>query len=86
MSKSFHWHETDEIAKELAERHPEEDPNEITLADLQQLVEELDGFEERYGHPCNEEILDTIQALWVREYETGLDVRDAYPEPEDEGR
>jgi FeS assembly protein IscX len=83
MPTTFHWHDTDVIARQLADRHPEEDPAEVTLSDLQRLVEELDGFEEKYGHPCNDDILEAIHGLWVREYEEGVDIQDAYEAPDE---
>lgn len=84
MNKTFHWHETDVIARQLADRHPEENPSEVTLSDLQRLVEELDGFEEKYGHPVNDDVLEAVQRLWQREYEEGIDIQEAYPETDTE--
>ena len=31
------------------------------------MVEHLEGFEAQPGHPVNERILETIQALWTAE-------------------
>ena len=67
MSDTFHWLDVDLIAEELAEHYPAHDPLTISFPQLKQLVEELEGFEEQRGHPCNERILETIQANWIRE-------------------
>ncbi|MCA9292483.1 MAG: Fe-S cluster assembly protein IscX [Phycisphaerales bacterium] len=67
MGDTFHWLDVDLIAEELVERYPDHDPITISFPDLKRLVEELDDFEEQRGHPCNERILEAIQASWIRE-------------------
>ena len=41
----------------------------VTFPALRALVEELDGFCEEPGHPCNERILEAIQQVWINERE-----------------
>ena len=69
MTDTYHWLDVDRIAEELADTHPTQDPSSISFPNLKRLVEELDGFEEQGGHPCNERILETIQANWIVEHE-----------------
>ena len=76
MNDTFHWLDVDLIAEELAEEHPERDPITLSFPDLKRLVEALDGFEEQQGHPCNERILEAIQASWIKERTDALDVED----------
>jgi len=66
---SFHWLDVQRIAEELADAHPAMRPYEVNFVDLRDLVERLDGFEARPGHPVNERILEEIQRLWHEEAE-----------------
>lgn len=61
----FHWLNVERIAEELADAHPDIDPMTITFPRLKELVEALPNFKEQSGHPCNERILETIQAMWI---------------------
>ena len=63
----FHWLDVERIAEELADAHPGLDPTSINFVELRDMVERLDGFEAQPGHPVNERILETIQALWIAE-------------------
>lgn len=76
MRETFHWLDVDLIAEELVDRYPDHDPIAISFPDLKRLVEELDDFEERRGHPCNERILEAIQASWIRERADAIDEDD----------
>lgn len=67
MDDKLHWLDVDLIAEELAEEHPDRDPVSISFPELRKLVEALDEFEAREGHPCNERILEAIQASWIKE-------------------
>lgn len=69
--ESFHWLDIERIAEELADEHPDRDPMHVSFTDLRRLVTELDGFEEKSGHPCNERILEAIQMAWIKENELG---------------
>ncbi len=65
----LHWLDVERIAEELAERHPNCDPNTITFPALRDLVRSLPDFAEQPGHPCNERILEAIQQAWIEEAE-----------------
>lgn len=60
------WTDVQEIAIELAERHPDVDPRAIRFTDLRQKVLALPGFDdapERSG----ERVLEAIQQAWIDE-------------------
>jgi FeS assembly protein IscX len=67
MPHTFGWLEVDQIAELLAERHPQLDPLRVNFVELKKLIQALPGFEEEPGHPCNEKILETVQAKWLEE-------------------
>ena len=62
------WTDVNEIAIELAEKHPEIDPTYILFTDLRRLVMELEGFIDS-PEKTNEKILEAIQMLWIEERE-----------------
>ena len=66
-AKSFHWLDVQRIAEELADRHDGVNPLTITFPRLKSMVQELPGFKEEVGHPCNEKILEAIQQAWIEE-------------------
>ena len=66
-AESFHWLDVQRIAEELADRHDGADPLTITFPRLKSMVQELPGFKEEPGHPCNEKILEAIQQAWIDE-------------------
>lgn len=60
------WTDTQEIAIQLDEIHPDEDPQFVRFTDLHQWVCELEEFDddpERSG----EKILEAIQMAWIEE-------------------
>ncbi len=65
MDDTLHWLDVEEIAEELDEAHPDVDPLRLGFPRLRALVEALPNFREQAGHPCNERILETIQANWI---------------------
>ena len=65
MAHTFGWLEVDLIADLLHEHHPSVDPREISFTSLKKLIIELPDFKEEPGHPCNEKILETVQANWI---------------------
>lgn len=67
MDDKYHWLDVELIAEDLADEHPDRDPLSVSFPELKQLVQELEDFEERSGHPCNERILEAIQAAWISE-------------------
>ena len=60
------WTDINDIAIELADNHPDVDPQYVNFVDLHSWVCQLEGFEddpERSG----EKILEAIQAAWIEE-------------------
>ena len=62
------WTDVNEIAIELAEKHPDIDPTYILFTDLRRLVMKLEGFIDS-PEKTNEKILEAIQVLWIEERE-----------------
>ena len=62
------WLDVLEIAIQLNEKFPELDPQWISFPDLHAKICALENFK---GDPkkSNEKILETIQMLWIEEYE-----------------
>lgn len=64
------WEDAEDIAIELAERHPGLDPLTVRFTDLHRWVVELPGFE---GDPkaSSEGKLEAIQMAWLEEHRSG---------------
>ena len=62
------WTDVNEIAIELAEKHPDIDPTYILFTDLRRLVMELESFIDS-PEKTNEKILEAIQMMWIEERE-----------------
>lgn len=60
------WTEVQEIAMQLADRHPEQDPTRINFVDLMNWVLALPEFDDDPKH-CGERILEAIQQAWIDE-------------------
>ena len=60
------WIDTLEIAIQLAERHPDVDPELIRFTDLREWVLALPEFDDDPKH-CGEKILEAIQMAWIEE-------------------
>ena len=60
------WTDVNEIAIELAEKHPDIDPTYILFTDLRRLVMELESFIDS-PEKTNEKILEAIQMNWIEE-------------------
>lgn len=60
------WTDVNDIAIELAERHPDVDPTKVNFVDLMRWVMALPGFDETEKH-CGEKILEAIQQCWIDE-------------------
>lgn len=60
------WTDTLDIAIELAEAHPEIDPQTIRFTDLHRWVMELPDFDDDPDH-SGEKILEAIQMAWIDE-------------------
>jgi FeS assembly protein IscX len=62
------WTDVQEIAIELAERHPGVDPMTVRFTDLHNWVLELEGFADDPKR-SGERILEAIQQAWIAESE-----------------
>jgi FeS assembly protein IscX len=62
------WTDSQRIAEELFDKHPEIDPATIRFTDLMAWVMALDGFNDAPEH-CGEKILEAIQLAWLAEFE-----------------
>lgn len=60
------WTDVNDIAIELAERYPDQDPMRISFPDLYSRVLELDEFDDNPAH-CGEKVLEAIQMAWIEE-------------------
>ncbi|AUN94853.1 Fe-S cluster assembly protein IscX [Pseudazoarcus pumilus] len=60
------WTDVQEIAIQLADRHPEVDPLRINFVDLMNWVVALPEFDDDPKH-CGERILEAIQQAWIDE-------------------
>ena len=62
------WTDTLEIAIQLADAHPDVDPQTIRFTDLHRWVTELPGFEDD-PQKSGEKILEAIQMMWIEEFD-----------------
>ncbi|MEY4592529.1 MAG: Fe-S assembly protein IscX [Pseudomonadota bacterium] len=60
------WTDINDIAIELSEAYPEQDPMRINFVDLRNWVLALPGFNDDPNH-CGEKILEAIQQAWIEE-------------------
>ncbi len=62
------WKDTEEIAIQLLEAHPETDPLTVRFTDMHAWIVALPDFK---GEPekSNEKILEAIQMAWHEEYQ-----------------
>jgi FeS assembly protein IscX len=60
------WVDTLDIAIELDEKYPDEDPQWINFVDLRNLVLALEEFDDD-PDKVNEKILESIQQNWIKE-------------------
>jgi len=60
------WTDVQEIAIELAEKHPGVDPVTVRFTDLHNWVLELPGFDDDPKR-SGERILEAIQQAWIEE-------------------
>jgi FeS assembly protein IscX len=61
------WSDAEDIAIELAEKFPEQDPLAVRFTDLHRWVTELPEFDDD-PKASNEGKLEAIQMKWVEEY------------------
>ena len=60
------WTDSQEIAIQLADAHPDIDPKSIRFMDLREWVVSLPEFDDDPEH-CGEKILEAIQMAWIEE-------------------
>lgn len=60
------WTDTQEIAIQLADEHPDVDPRNVNFMDLRQWVMELPEFDDDPNR-SGERILEAIQLAWMDE-------------------
>ena len=60
------WTDVHDIAIELSEAHPEQNPLRINFVDLRDKVMALPGFNDDPRH-CGEKVLEAIQQAWIDE-------------------
>lgn len=60
------WTDTLEIARALAEAHPDADPATIRFTELRRRVLELPGFDDDPAR-SGERVLEAIQQAWIDE-------------------
>lgn len=63
---ALRWTDSLEIAIQLAEQHPDIDPQYIRFTDLRDWVLALEEFEDD-PERCGERILEAIQMAWIEE-------------------
>ena len=62
------WTDVGDIAIELSEAHPGQDPTQVNFVDLMNWVLALPGFDDE-GKRCGEKVLEAIQQAWIDEGE-----------------
>ncbi len=60
------WIDTEDIAIELEELHPEINLMSLRFTELRKLVLNLKEFDDDETR-CNEKVLEAIQAAWIEE-------------------
>jgi FeS assembly protein IscX len=66
MNAKMKWTDTIEIAIELSEALPDQDPMRVNFVDLRAWVMALPNFEDDPKR-CGEKILEAIQQAWIDE-------------------
>ena len=62
------WTDTQRIAEELFDRHPDIDPKTVRFTQLRQLILDLPEFDDD-PQRCGERILEAVQQAWIEEAE-----------------
>ena len=60
------WTDVNDIAIQLFEKFPDQDPLALRFTDLHRMVQELSGFDDDPKR-SNEKILEAIQMKWLDE-------------------
>jgi FeS assembly protein IscX len=67
MPAGFTWDDTEDIALELYERHPETDPLTVRFTDLHKWITGLENFADDPAK-STEGKLEAIQMAWYEEF------------------
>lgn len=62
----YRWIDSQEIALDLIERHPDVDPYKLHFTELRDWVLSLENFDDDPSH-CGERVLEAIQLAWMAE-------------------
>lgn len=62
------WQDVEELARDLADRHPDTDPARLSTKDVHRLVTAMPTFGDEPG-AGTESILESIQAAWYESRE-----------------
>jgi hypothetical protein len=62
------WTDTQRIAEELYDNHPEIDPKTVRFTQLRDLIIALPNFDDDASR-CGEKILEAVQMAWINEAE-----------------
>ena len=62
------WTDTQRIAEELYDNHPDIDPTTIRFTQLRELILALPDFDDDPAH-SGEKILEAVQQAWIDEAE-----------------
>ena len=62
------WTDTQRIAEELYDNHPEIDPKTVRFTQLRDLIMALPKFDDDASR-CGEKILEAVQMAWINEAE-----------------
>lgn len=60
------WTDVQQIAEELFDKFPGEDPTRINFVELHNKIVELDDFDDDH-HRGGEKVLEAIQQAWIDE-------------------
>ena len=60
------WTDVSEIAIELSEKYPDENPIQINFVTLRDRIMDLSNFSDD-ANRCGEKILEAIQMAWIEE-------------------
>ncbi len=64
----LHWSDVLDIAIELDDAHPDQDPLRVNFVDLHNWITALEGFSDAPNRG-GEKVLEAIQAAWIEERE-----------------
>ena len=62
------WEQVEDIAIELSEAHPDQDPLKVRFTDLHKWITELEDFDDD-PMKSNEAKLERVQMTWLEEYQ-----------------